>query len=93
MPKVVAQPPCEDRGLPQVELDLALDQVVAIVHQLAPDEQERVRQATEPLPWSRRMEALLTRVSSRVESHPIAEEDVEAEVERARAGLGVPGGR
>ena len=84
MPKVVAQ---------QVELDLTLDQVVAIVHQLAPDQQELVRRAIEAPPWSRRMEALLTRVSSRVEDHPIAEEDVESEVERARTELHAQGSR
>jgi len=74
MPTVTAQ---------HVELDLTLDQVVAIVLQLEPQERERVRQAIAPPPWSQRLDALLARVWSRVEHQPIAEEDVNAKVERA----------
>ena len=75
MPKVVAR---------QIELELTLDQILSIVRQLQPQEQELVRRVIEPPPWSRRLEALLTRVGSRVERYPTAEEDVASEVELAR---------
>jgi len=77
MPKVVAQ---------QVELDLTLDQILSIIRQLKPQEQEIVRRVIEP-PWSQRLEALLARVWARVEHHPIAEEDIDAEVELARTAI------
>lgn len=76
MPTIVAQ---------HVKLELTLDQVIAIIRQLQPQEQELVRQAIAPPPWSQRLDALLTRVWSRVDRYPIAEEDVDAEVEQARA--------
>ena len=78
MPKVIAQ---------QVELDLTLDQLIAIIHQLPPQEQERVWRAIAPRPWRQRLQALLTRVWSRVEHDPITEETVDAEVERIRTEL------
>jgi hypothetical protein len=78
MPKVIAQ---------QVELELTLDQVLSLVRQLQPQEQELVRRAIEPPPWSRRLEALLTRLWARVERYPLAEEDVASEVELARTEL------
>ena len=84
MPTVVAQ---------QVELHLTLDQLIAIVRQLNPPEQERVRRAIASPPWSHRLDALLNRVWSRVERDPIAEEDVDAEVEQVRRELYAPGGR
>ena len=71
----------------RIELELTLDQVLSIVRQLKPQEREIVRRAIEPLPWSQRVEALLARVWSRVESSPIAEEDIDAEVELARTEL------
>ena len=46
-----------------------------------------MRRVIAPLPWSQRVEALLARVWSRVESSPIAEEDIDAEVELARTEL------
>jgi len=75
MPKVVAQ---------QVELDLTLDQVLAIIRQLKPEEQQVIRRAMEPPPWNQRLEALLARVWARVERYPVTEEEIDAEVERAR---------
>lgn len=77
MPRVIAQ---------QVELDLTLDQVLSIVRQLKPQEREVVRRVIEP-PWSQRLETLLARVWARVERHPIAEEDINAEVELARTAI------
>jgi hypothetical protein len=84
MPTVVAQ---------QVELHLTLEQLIAIVRQLNPPEQEQVRQAMALPPWSHRLDALLNRVWSRVERYPIAEEDVDAEVEQTRRELYAPGSR
>ncbi len=78
MPKVIAQ---------QVEIELTLDQIVALVRQLKPREREMIRRAIEPLPWQHRLEALLARVWARVERYPIGEEEVSAEVELARATL------
>ncbi len=68
----------------QGELDLSLDQVLAIVRQLQPRERELVRRAIEPPPWDQRLNALLVRVGARVEKHPISEEEIDAEVELAR---------
>jgi len=84
MPKVIAQ---------QVELDLTLDQVVAIVRQLKPEEREVIRQAIEPPPWDQRLEALLTRVWARVDRDPITEEEIDAEVKRARTTIYSQGSR
>lgn len=69
----------------RIELDLTLDQVLSIVRQLGPQEQEAVRRAVEPPPWSQRLDALLARVWDRVERCPITEEEVDAEVTLARA--------
>jgi len=78
MPKVIAQ---------QIELELSLDQILALVRQLEPEEQELVRQAIEPRPWRERLEALLARVWARVEQFPISEEEIDVEVERARTAI------
>jgi hypothetical protein len=68
----------------RVELELTLDQVLSIVRQLNPREREIVWRAIEPRPWSQRLDALLNRIWSRVESAPISEQDIDAEVEQAR---------
>ena len=78
MPKVIAQ---------QVELDLTLDQVLAIVRQLKPEDREIVRRTIEPPPWNQRLEELLARVWARIERYPITEEEVDAEVELARTAI------
>jgi len=78
MPKVIAQ---------QIELDLTLDQVLAIVHQLKPEDREIIRRTIEPPPWNQRLEELLARVWARVERYPITEEEVDAEVELARTAI------
>lgn len=82
MPKVRAQ---------QVELELTLEQILALVLQLRPEEQEIIRRAIEPLPWPQRLEALLARVWARVERSPISEDEVDAEVERARTAIHTQG--
>ena len=46
MPKVIAQ---------KIELDLTLDQIVAIMRQLEPQEQKVVWRAIEPPAWSQRL--------------------------------------
>jgi len=71
----------------QVKLDLTLDQVLAVVLQLKPEEREIIRRAIEPPPWNQRLEALLDRVWARVEHYPITEEEVDAEVELARTAI------
>lgn len=78
MPKVTAQ---------QVELELTLDQILALIRQLKPEEQEILRRALEPPSWNQRLEALLARVWARVERFPISEEEIDAEVERARTAI------
>ena len=82
MPKVTAQ---------QVELELTLDQIVALVRQLKPKEREIIRRAIEPPPWHQRLEALLDRVWARVERFPISEEEIDAEVELARRAIHTQG--
>jgi len=42
--------------------------------------------------WQQRLEALLARVWARVERHPISEEEIDAEVERARTAIYAQGG-
>ncbi len=76
----------------RIELDLTLDQILSIIRQLGPQEQEAVRQALGPRPWSQRLDALLTRVWERVAIYPISEEEIEAEVEQARAARYAQGG-
>lgn len=78
MPKITAQ---------QVEIELTLDQIVALVCQLKPREQDIIRRAIEPPAWHQRLEALLAHVWARVERYPISEEEVDAEVERARTAI------
>jgi hypothetical protein len=77
----------QETSTQHIELDLTLEQVLSIIRQLGPRERGIVRQATEPLPWELRLDALLARVWSRVESRPIAEDEVEAEVELGRTEL------
>jgi len=74
MMKVIAQ---------EVELNLTLDQFLALVHQLPPQEREIVRRALAPS-WEHRLEALLTRVWSRLDAAPLSEEAIDAEVTQAR---------
>jgi hypothetical protein len=71
----------------QVEFDLTLEQVLAVVLQLKPEDREIIRRAIEPPPWNERLEALLDRVWARVERYPITEEEVDAEVELARTAI------
>ena len=78
MPKIVAR---------QVELELTLHQIVTIVRQLTPEEQEIIRQVIEPPPWSQRLEALLARVRARVERFPLTEAEIDAGVESARTAI------
>jgi len=51
VPKVVAQ---------QVELDLTLDQVLAFVRQLRPEEREIIRRAIEPPVWNQRFKLVIS---------------------------------
>ena len=76
----------------RVQSDLTLDQLVAIVKQLKPDERELIRHAINQSPWSQRLDQLLHRVWDRVDIAPITEEEVDAEVELARTGLWAQGG-
>lgn len=78
MPKVMAK---------EVEVELSLDDLLAAIRQLEPEEQEIVRRELELRPWSQRLDDLLARIWARVEQHPISEEEVNAEVEAARAAL------
>jgi len=83
MPKITAH---------QIEIELTLDQIVALVRELKPGEQEIIRRVIEPPAWHQRLEALLARVWSRVERLPISEEEIDAEVERARKVIYTEGG-
>lgn len=74
MMKVIAQ---------EVELNLTLDQFLALVRQLQPQEREIVRRALTPS-WEQRLETLLTRVWARVDADPLSEEAIDAEVTQAR---------
>jgi hypothetical protein len=77
MVKVVAQ---------EVELNLTLDQILALVRQLQPQEREIIRRTLMPS-WEQRLEGLLARVWTRVDESPLSEEDVDAEVTLARRTL------
>jgi hypothetical protein len=72
--KVVAQ---------EVELNLTLDQFLALVHLLPPQEREIVRRALTPS-WEERLETLLARVWNRLDDEPLSEEAIDAEVTQAR---------
>jgi len=73
--KVIAQ---------EVELNLTLDQFLALVHQLPPQEREIIRRALTPS-WEERLEALLARVWNRLDDAPLSEEAIDAEVTQARS--------
>ena len=74
MEKVIAQ---------EVELNLTLDQILALVRQLQPQEREIVRRTLMPS-WEQRLEGLLARVWTRLDESPLSEEDIDAEVTLAR---------
>jgi hypothetical protein len=76
--------PMHQATVQRIELDLTLEQILSIVRQLGPQEQEAVRKALETRPWSQRLDALLARVWERVASYPISEEEINEEVERVR---------
>ena len=71
----------------RVQMMSTIDQVLTVVRQLKPEDREIIRRAIEPPPWNQRLEELLTRVWARVESYPITEEEVDAEVELARQAI------
>lgn len=82
MVKVIAQ---------EVELNLTLDQILAVVRQLQPQEREIVRRALTPA-WERRLTALLARVWARLDAAPLSEEEIDAEVTQARRARYAPSG-
>ncbi len=69
----------------QAEVRLTVEQLLDALKQLAPEEQERVRQALEPAPWEARLDALLKQVREGKGQYRISESEIEAEVEAIRA--------
>ncbi|MEW6366603.1 MAG: hypothetical protein AB1714_18395 [Acidobacteriota bacterium] len=67
----------------EVEIELSVGQVVDIVRQLKPEDQQEVRRALDAT-QDHPLDALLETVWARVEREPITEEEVCAEVERIR---------
>ena len=67
----------------ETDLNLTLDQILALVRQLQPQERELVRRTLMPS-WEQRLEGLLARVWTRLDEAPLSEEDIDAEVTRAR---------
>lgn len=70
----------------EVELNLTLEQILALVRQLQPQEREIVRRTLTPS-WEQRLETLLTRVWNKLDEAPLSEEAVDAEVTQARRAI------
>jgi hypothetical protein len=70
---------------PGVDLDVTCEHLLDVDRQRPSAENDVAGRGIEPLPWTERLQALLTRVWSRVEAYPISEEDVASEVELAHA--------
>ena len=69
------------------EIELSLPQIIQVVKQLKPEEKNIVRRALDDRAWSERVDAVLERVWTRVEQSPLADEDINAEIESVRQTL------
>jgi len=74
MPRVLAE---------RVEVELSVDQLLSAIRQLGPEEREIIRNELAS-DWSQRLDRLLNQVWTRVEQDPIADEEIEIEVEAVR---------
>lgn len=68
----------------QAEVRFTLEQLLAVLRQLTPEERELVRRELTPEDWQGRLDQLLTRVRARVEQSPMSERELTDEVESAR---------
>lgn len=66
-------------------MNLTLEQIVALLQQLRPQEREWVWCTVAPQPWQQRVDVLLAQVWQRLEREPLSETDSAAEIKRARA--------
>ena len=68
----------------QAEVRFTLEQLLAVLRQLTPEERELVRRELSPAGWEGRLDQLLTRVRARVEEDPLSDQELADEVESAR---------
>lgn len=69
----------------QVQLQLTPQQLASALRQLSPNELEGVLRALEQPAWEERMDSLLARVRQRAMQNPLSDQEIDAEVEQARA--------
>jgi len=74
MPRVLAE---------RVEVELSVDQLLSAIRQLGPEERDIIRDELAS-DWSQRLDRLLSQVWTRVEQEPIADAEIEREVEAVR---------
>ena len=67
-----------------VTIALTADQIIEAIRQLDQEDVERVRRELVFEEWREEFEQLLSRIRARVAQHPIAEEEVDQEVQNVR---------
>lgn len=71
----------------QAEVRLTMEQLVAALQQLSPEEREQVRRELVLMPWEERLDSLLARVRAQVDQDPISDEDLNADIDSTRDAL------
>ena len=73
--------------IPQAEVRLSMQQLIAALRQLPTDDQERIWREMSALTWEQRFDALLTRVQQRgsLSGASITDAEIDAEVEAVRS--------
>lgn len=69
----------------QVQVQLTPQQLANALRQLSPNELEGVLRELEQPAWGERLDSLLARVRQRAAQNPLTDQEIETEVEAARA--------
>jgi hypothetical protein len=69
------------------EVELTLTQILEAIRQLRPEEKSVVRRALDEQSWAQRVDDLLARIWARIQQSPLAEAEINAEVEAVRQAL------
>jgi len=67
-----------------VTIALTADQIIEAIRQLDREDLEKVRRELVFEEWREEFEQLLSRIRSRLAQHPIAEEEIDQEVQKVR---------
>lgn len=71
----------------KAEIRLTPQQLADALRQLSPNELDAVLRQLEQPTWEERLENLLVRVRQRAKQNPLSDQEIDAEVETARAEL------